>query len=416
MIQSRNSTRTFSAALTVVLMVGTLAAQDPKQPQAAASTPSTTHEPARLATQAPPKTGQVEILTDTQGVDFGPYLSDALAKIREAWYSRIPRDAETKKGKLAIEFAIQKVGQIADVKLVTSSGDASLDQAAWDAITASTPLPALPAEFTGSYLALRFRFYYNPDKDDLAADSTPLPNSSPASGSSLPAKTTTRVENLEIVGETRDSNVGAYIESSVLPLLRANWYRIASQSGEKTGGDATIQFSIQKDGSVVGVKLIDGVGHAVLGDLAVKAVTKSGPFPAVAASDDRSVDLQVRFEYAPGKDGASSGSLNTGQKGSTPSCQGKTAGCITPPRMILSPAPESTQQGANSKYSGTATLQLTVDTEGKPEGITVLKSLGPGLDQKAIEAVRNWKFEPAMKDGTPVAAQIVVDVEFHLNK
>jgi len=53
------------------------------------------------------------------------------------------------------------------MKLVATSGDIPLDRAAWAGITASDPFPALPSEFTGEYLALRFRFYYNPTKDEL---------------------------------------------------------------------------------------------------------------------------------------------------------------------------------------------------------------------------------------------------------
>jgi outer membrane biosynthesis protein TonB len=53
------------------------------------------------------------------------------------------------------------------MKPVTTSGDIALDRAAWSAITHSNPFPPLPKEFTGPYLSLRFRFYYNPDKEDL---------------------------------------------------------------------------------------------------------------------------------------------------------------------------------------------------------------------------------------------------------
>jgi len=111
--------------------------------------------------------GQLDILSDTQGVDFGPYLQRIVQDVRENWYHLIPESAEMKKGKLAIEFAITKEGQVADMRLVASSGDVSLDRPAWGSITASNPFPPLPSEFTGPYLALRFRFYYNPDKADL---------------------------------------------------------------------------------------------------------------------------------------------------------------------------------------------------------------------------------------------------------
>jgi TonB family protein len=111
--------------------------------------------------------GAFDILSDTQGVDFGPYLARILQDVKENWYHLIPPSAEMKKGKLAIEFAITKDGKVADMKLIASSGDVALDRPAWGAITASNPFSPLPNEFTGPYLALRFRFYYNPDKADL---------------------------------------------------------------------------------------------------------------------------------------------------------------------------------------------------------------------------------------------------------
>jgi TonB family protein len=115
-----------------------------------------------------PKVGTVDILSDTQGVDFGPYLKDILSKVRKNWLALIPESAQTKKGKLTIEFAITREGKLADMRLVATSGDSALDRPAWGSITASTPFPPLPSEFTGPYLALRFPFYYNPEKGNLA--------------------------------------------------------------------------------------------------------------------------------------------------------------------------------------------------------------------------------------------------------
>jgi TonB family protein len=111
--------------------------------------------------------GNLEVLSDTQGVNFGPYLQRILQEVRENWYRAIPESAEMKKGKLQIEFAITKEGKVADMKLTAGSGDVALDRAAWAGISASNPFPPLPTEFTGPYLSLRFRFYYNPDKSDL---------------------------------------------------------------------------------------------------------------------------------------------------------------------------------------------------------------------------------------------------------
>ena len=107
----------------------------------------------------------IEVLSDTNGVDFGPYLQHVLHDVRENWHNLIPEIARPpimKQGKLAIEFAILKDGRIAGMRLVAPSGDVTLDRAAWGGITGSNPFPPLPAEFGGKYLALRFHFSYNP--------------------------------------------------------------------------------------------------------------------------------------------------------------------------------------------------------------------------------------------------------------
>jgi len=114
--------------------------------------------------------GGLEVLSDTQGVDFGPYLQRVVFIVKRNWYNVIPEAAMPpilKKGKVSIEFAIMKDGRLAGMRLVGQSGDISLDRAAWSGITASNPFPPLPTAYTGQYLALRFHFFYNPDRSDL---------------------------------------------------------------------------------------------------------------------------------------------------------------------------------------------------------------------------------------------------------
>jgi protein TonB len=89
-------------------------------------------------------------------------------------------------------------------------------------------------------------------------------------------------------------------------------------------------------------------------------------------------------------------------------------GGVSPPRPIYQPEPEFSEEARKAKYQGTCTLGLIVGTDGRPSNIRVLSSLGMGLDEKAIEAVKNWRFEPAMKDGHPVRVEIAVEVDFHL--
>jgi TonB family protein len=114
--------------------------------------------------------GPAEILSDTQGVDFSPYLARLITVVRQNWYQLLPPSAFppiSKQGKLTIQFGILKDGNVAGMTLVSSSGDVALDRASWGSITASNPFPPLPNEFSGPYLLLRFTYYYNPGKSDL---------------------------------------------------------------------------------------------------------------------------------------------------------------------------------------------------------------------------------------------------------
>ena len=87
---------------------------------------------------------------------------------------------------------------------------------------------------------------------------------------------------------------------------------------------------------------------------------------------------------------------------------------ISAPRPIYDPEPEFSEEARKAKYQGVCTLEVVVDAQGRPTNIKVVGALGMGLDEKAIEAVKNWRFEPAMKDGHPVAVAVNLEVDFHL--
>jgi TonB family protein len=102
------------------------------------------------------------ILSNTRGVDFGPYLAQILMIVRNNWYAVIPESARLgEQGRCAIVFDIQKDGSVPKLELVSSSGKPPLDLAAESGIRSSTPFPPLPAEFTGNHLLLQFNFFYN---------------------------------------------------------------------------------------------------------------------------------------------------------------------------------------------------------------------------------------------------------------
>ena len=89
-------------------------------------------------------------------------------------------------------------------------------------------------------------------------------------------------------------------------------------------------------------------------------------------------------------------------------------GGVSMPEAIYSPEPSFSDEARQQKAQGIVLLMLVVGPDGRPYNIHVRQSLGMGLDEKAIEAVKNWRFRPAKLNGQPVAAQIAVEVNFRL--
>jgi protein TonB len=92
----------------------------------------------------------------------------------------------------------------------------------------------------------------------------------------------------------------------------------------------------------------------------------------------------------------------------------RVGGGVSSPKKIYDPDPEYSEEARKAKYQGTCVLYVIVGPDGRTRDIRVARTLGLGLDEKAIEAVKTWRFEPAMKDGKPVAVAINIEVYFHL--
>jgi TonB family protein len=87
---------------------------------------------------------------------------------------------------------------------------------------------------------------------------------------------------------------------------------------------------------------------------------------------------------------------------------------VSAPRVIYDPEPEYSPEARAAKHQGTVVLWAVIAPDGRPRELRVERPLGMGLDEKALEAVRTWRFEPALKDGKPVPVMIEVEVSFHL--
>jgi TonB family protein len=87
---------------------------------------------------------------------------------------------------------------------------------------------------------------------------------------------------------------------------------------------------------------------------------------------------------------------------------------VTPPRLIYKVEPQYTEEARTAKYQGTVLLYVEVQPDGRASHIRVARALGLGLDERAIEAVRQWRFTPGTKEGQPVPVAATIEVNFRL--
>ncbi|HWZ45074.1 MAG TPA: energy transducer TonB [Candidatus Saccharimonadales bacterium] len=123
-----------------------------------------------------------------------------------------------------------------------------------------------------------------------------------------------------------------------------------------------------------------------------------------------------RVTGPPSNGGGSGGGIGSGSGGSVGNGAFRMGQAgVTAPVPIFAPDPPWSAEARRNQHEGTVTLQLVVDASGHPKNIRVVHNLGMGLDEKALESVKTWQFEPGKKDGQPVAVLINIDVEFRLH-
>lgn len=88
-------------------------------------------------------------------------------------------------------------------------------------------------------------------------------------------------------------------------------------------------------------------------------------------------------------------------------------GTIVPPKLIYMPEPEFPVKALKEHRSGVVEVSMVVDETGSPTDVKVTKSLSPDFDAKALDAVRRYRFEPALKNGKPVSKVVQISVDFH---
>ena len=108
------------------------------------------------------------------------------------------------------------------------------------------------------------------------------------------------------------------------------------------------------------------------------------------------------------------GGLGPGEGGGTGGGPYSVGGGVSAPKELFAPSPDYSEEARKAKFQGAVVLSLVVDALGNPTDIHVVKPLGMGLDEKAVEKVRTWKFVPGKRNGVPVPVRVLLEVTFRL--
>lgn len=267
---------TISLALTIVLAVGCAAQQQTTGTKSIA----VAEDPLKVQRDS----AQVALLGDAKHANLRPYAEKVIEQIRVKWYpliANIPRIPDLTNGKCLVEFTLSNNGKLAEANVVTSSGQASLDDAAVAAIKSAAPFPEVPASFPGKSLALRGIFLYNSSR---TADA--------------------QKDNLEVLSDTEGVDFGPYL-SRVVQSVRLNWYRLIPDEARAPllkKGKVSIEFMILPDGKMAGIRISESSGNIAMDRSAWGGVTASAPFaPLPEEFDGPYLALRFHFQYNPSK-------------------------------------------------------------------------------------------------------------------
>ena len=214
--------------------------------------------------------------------------------------------------------------------------------------------------------------------------------------------------------------VGTFAARSELVIVSAT---VTDLAGKSIDGLGARDFVLMEDGVPQTISTFEfhalpvapdtpnaPVSYYVLGYYPKNAKT-DGQFRRIQVIDknDTTATVKYRNGYYPKE-----AFLKTGDKASPAEPKAALPPGTTPPVLIYKREPEYSEEARKAKYQGNVGLSVTVDETGAVTGVRVVRSLGLGLDEKAIEAVKQWKFKPGTVNGTPSAMETEIQVGFRL--
>jgi len=198
-------------------------------------------------------------------------------------------------------------------------------------------------------------------------------------------------------------------EEKLLHRPAAMYPPLAQQAGVR--GVVGVRLLIAVDGAVKAVQVVRG--HPLLIPAATEAAKQYRFRPTTLDGQPAEVVTEVEVRVPAGEWPAASAAPPP--EAELPPGVYKVGPAVSTPKLIRKIEPQYTEQARDAKHQGAVVLQVVVEEDGKIRQAKVLKSLGLGLDEKAVEAVKQWEFEPALRDGKPVKVQATIEINFRLN-
>jgi TonB family protein len=216
----------------------------------------------------------------------------------------------------------------------------------------------------------------------------------------------------QVLTRLKNPDVLTYTDN-VLVAVQRKWYDLTSRAERAPGGKSgttVIDFKISRNGSLSDPRLVESYGEKTLDDFAIEGIRRASPFAALpSAYEKKSLELRFRFTYnleASDDRPPSCGVVRNGVY--------RPGGAVKAPHAVYTPDLEYSEEARQARYLGLVFLGVTVGVDESTSDICIARAAGNGLDEKAIEALRSWRFDPGTKDGVPVPTRVLVQTSFHL--
>src|SRR5260370_29811031 len=141
-----------------------------------------------------------------------------------------------------------------------------------------------------------------------------------------------------------------------------------------------------------------------------KDVKMASSLPQIGVANSPLIGMSMGNGSGTGLGSGNGSGLGPGSGGNTGGGPRRIGGGVSAPQLIYQVEPEFSEEARKAKVAGNGLVNLWVDTNGNPSHVRVIRGAGMGLDEKAIEAVRQYKFRPAMENGKPVLVELNIEV------